>query len=112
MKSKIAATLVVALSFLATQSVTASRAHSPKLPGKSCGDIGFEKNTDNVASDIRAVRVTCTKARSIVRMVTLNGDLTPRDYRCVKREDDPRFGLFHYHFTCKSGTRAVRWTKF
>lgn len=112
MESKIATALVVALAFAATQAAPASRAHSPKLPGKSCGDIGFETNTDNVAADIRVVRVTCAKARSIVRTVTLSGDLRPRGYRCTKRADDPRFGLFHYHFTCKNGARAVRWTKF
>lgn len=76
--------------------------------GRGCGKLGFEPNSDNVAVEIRASRVSCATARTLVRAVY---DGTDRlGFRCRSKEYAPR-GLPYVHWVCHRDRQRVRWIK-
>lgn len=76
--------------------------------GRACGRLGFEANTDNVATGIRAARVTCATARALVRAVY---EGTGRSgFYCRSTEYQP-LGLPYVHWVCRRGEQQVRWLK-
>jgi len=82
---------------------------------EDCGAIGFEINSDNVASDIRATGVICDDARELVTTVgkTHNFYSGPRSftsgsYACsVVTEGEFPVG----HYNCQDGPATVTWKK-
>jgi hypothetical protein len=76
--------------------------------GRSCGKLGFEPNSDNVATGIRASRVACSTARKLVRAVYEETDRF--GFRCRSRTYQP-IGLPYVHWVCLKGKQRVRWIK-
>ena len=80
-----------------------------KNPGaKNCGYIVFTPQTDDGASAIRAKRVSCRKARRIVRAIN-RGNERPFRFRCKSRGHDA--GLAHADIRCKRGKRVVTYAR-
>ena len=76
----------------------------------SCGRIGFEPETDNVAVNIRARGTSCRRARRIVRAVYY-GNREPFGYRCRSRLHDEG-GLSFRHWVCTKNLARVTWDKY
>lgn len=79
-------------------------------PSASCGRIGFEPQTDNVAVNIRARGTSCRRARRIVRAV-YNGNREPFGYRCRSRLHDEGVLSFR-HWVCTKNLARVTWDKY
>jgi hypothetical protein len=84
-------------------------AHYTNAKSRYCGFIVFQPNTDSGASGIEAKRVSCNKARRMVKAVR-RGNERPFNFRCTIRrhDDDPKF-IAHADVKCKRGNRVVTW---
>ena len=111
MRTRLVVAAALSLVALAVAAPAPAGAHYREI-GRDCGQIGFEEQTDFVAGDIHAYRVTCRTARRLVRRWTVAGDRTPLDFRCRRRTHDPDDGLAHSDVVCKRGTRRVSWAAF
>jgi hypothetical protein len=99
------------LTALASLLLPAPAAHAhDRNQGKRCGSIAWEANTDDGASNIRAVGETCARARTIVRRAHA-GSMRPGGYRCRKTVDDQAV-LWHEDFVCRRGGRRITWTDY
>jgi hypothetical protein len=76
----------------------------------TCGRIGFDPQTDNVATNIRARHTSCRRARRIVRAV-YKGNREPFGYRCRSRLHDDG-GLTFRHWMCTKNLARVTWDKY
>lgn len=75
---------------------------------RSCANVSFAPNSGDLASNIRALRVSCTTARSIVRKVR-RGQNRPNGFRCTKTTDAS--GVMPVtDRTCRRGKARIRWT--
>jgi hypothetical protein len=75
---------------------------------RSCANVSFAPNSGDLASNIRALRVSCTTARSIVRKVR-RGQNRPNGFRCTKTTDTS--GVMPVtDRTCRRGKARIRWT--
>ena len=101
-----AALLVAVVLACATASAWAEGATA----SATCGRIGFDPQTDNVAVNIRARGTSCRRARRIVRAV-YNGNRQPFDYRCRSRLRDD-YGLAYRHWVCTKNLARVTWDKY
>lgn len=82
-----------------------------------CQDIGFAPNSDNLASDIVAVGVTCAEAEALVRKVGPQvgaigepSRVTADGWVCVRTAFSDRF-LPNSQFACTSGSKTVTFTR-
>ena len=76
---------------------------------RDCGRIGFEPNTDNVATNIKVRATSCRRGRRVVRRVTA-GDLAPFGFSCRSR--DGGTALPSRVWLCRKRNATVRWRKF
>ncbi len=86
---------------------------------RSCANVGFTPNSDDVASSVVAVNLTCTEAEALVRKVgaqvaAVGGParVTADGFTCVRtKQDDGAMGLPSATFECTSGTRTVSFVR-
>ena len=88
----------------------ATASYGPARSARSCGSIGFEANSDNVASSITAVRASCRTARAVARGSRDYGPTHARRYRarrfrCRARALDSALPSVLY--TCRRGKATV-----
>jgi hypothetical protein len=99
--------LLVVLILAAVTAPSASAHYAPV--GKHCGRIVFTPQSDDAASSIRAKRVTCRKARRLVRKFR-RGDRTPFRFRCRARQHNAN--LSHLDVKCTRGRKRVSWAAY
>jgi hypothetical protein len=88
----------------------------PRRP-VSCGEIGFEENTDNLASKIEAVGTSCDVARALVEAAAVSDTrFTPdgepfelNGFSCTVSVSEE--GLPVYRYRCTAGDATVTWEK-
>ncbi len=89
---------------------TAAIAHEPK--SRSCGQIGFTANSDDMAAKIRATGLTCGLARDFVRDSEGRPGAHFRGFRCRSAEVDNPEGLPYTRYRCVGEGDVIRWLRF
>jgi hypothetical protein len=109
--------LALALAALTLVLPLLAAAPAPALT-RSCGNVGFERNSDNVAWGIRATGVSCRTARAVARRSRNRGpsgrpgtrfSYRALGFRCVGIEADT--GLPSVPYRCRRGAARIRFDK-
>ena len=79
---------------------------------KSCGQVAFTPNSDDVASNIRATGLTCGLARDFVRDSAGRPGERFRGFRCVRTRVDNPEGLPYTRYRCVGDGDVIRWRRF
>ena len=81
-------------------------------PGfRTCADVGFTPQSDDIAVHIRARNVTCADARDFVRDSEGRPGDSFRGFTCTRRviaADE----LPHTNWRCADGDRVIRWQRY
>lgn len=79
---------------------------------KSCRDVAFTPNSDDVASDIRAKRLSCSYARDFIRDFDAAPAQRYAGYACTWRSVENPDSLPHTRFRCSRGARVMSWKRY
>ena len=88
----------------------AAAAPAPAATFRSCTQVNFTPQSDDVAASIRVSRVTCRYARRFIRETEGRPGATVRGWTCTRRQFDD--GLFHTKYRCTRGARVMRWSRY
>ena len=86
----------------------AGGAHS--LATRSCGQVGFTPNSDDVASSIRATGLTCELARDFIRDSKGRPGARFRGFACAGTFVDA--ALPYRRYRCSGAGDVIRWQRF
>lgn len=89
---------------------SAAIAHEPKT--RSCGQVAFTPDSDDVAANIRATGLTCGLARDFVRDSSGRPEERFRGFRCTSTEVENPEGLPYTRYRCVGAGDAIRWRRF
>ncbi len=89
---------------------TAAMAHEPKT--RSCGQIGFTPNSEDMAAKIRATGLTCGLARDFVRDSEGRPVERFRGLRCASTDVENPEGLPYTRYRCVGDGDVIRWRRF
>ena len=85
-------------------------AHETKT--RSCGQIGFTPDSDDVAANIRATGLTCGLARDFVRDSEGRPGDTFRGFRCRRTAVANPQGLPYTRYRCVGAGDVIRWRRY
>jgi len=102
-----AAVLVAALAAATPPAV----AHTPKPVTRSCGQVNFTPNSDDLAANVQATGLTCGLARDFVRDSRGRPGASFRGFRCT-RTPGPPDSLPYTRFRCTGAGDVIRWRRF
>jgi hypothetical protein len=100
--------LLLAAALAAVAAPSASGATDPRF--RSCAQVNFTPNSDDVAAAIRVKDVRCGYARRFVRDSDGSPGDTFRGFACTSRVRDD--GLRHTVYRCERGAKVIRWKRF
>ena len=87
------------------------------LPDR-CADVAFAPNSDNLATDIIAIGISCLEAEALVRKVgaqvrSVGGPsrVEVDGYTCVRTGENTGMGLPASDFECTNGTKTVHFKR-
>ena len=89
---------------------SAAMAHEPKT--RSCGQVAFTPNSDDMAASIRATGLTCGLARDFVRDSKGRPGDRFRGFRCRRTAVDNPDGLPYTRYRCVGDGDVIRWRRF
>jgi hypothetical protein len=78
---------------------------------KRCSDVPFTPNSDDVAANIRATRVSCAVARRFIRDSHGHPARPYRGFTCSQKRVEEAT-LPHTRYRCVKGARTIRWDRF
>jgi hypothetical protein len=113
-RSRAVAARTATIALLATCTVFAGPAAVPAhqaAPSKRCSDVPFTPNSDDVAANVRATRVTCRTARSFIRASQGHPARRHRGFTCTRTRVDGAT-LPHTRYRCVRGAKLIRWDRF
>jgi hypothetical protein len=104
----------VLIALLATLALlTAASAAAGQARYRSCQQVNFTPNSDDVAAQIRVRNVSCTYARRFIRRTDgAPPETGERGWRCVGRPSDETEGLQHTKWRCTRRAQVMRWSRY
>jgi hypothetical protein len=78
---------------------------------RSCAQVNFTPNSDDVAASVRVKDVRCRYARRFIRETDGHPGSTHRGFAC-RSWSGPDDGLAHTIHRCARGTQVIRWKRF
>ncbi len=85
-------------------------AHTPQ--SRSCRQVAFTPNSDDVASSIRATGLTCELARDFIRDSVGRPGARFRGFRCTSTAVDAPESLPYRRYRCSGAGDVIRWRRF
>ena len=108
-RAAVAATAAVALLLLLLP--TASPAHRAPATER-CASVPFTPNSDDIAADVRATRMSCAAARDLIRRSEGRPPARFRGFTCTRRRVESTETMPFTRVRCIKGARSVRWNRF
>ena len=109
-RAAVAATAAVALLLLLLLPA-ASPAHRAAAT-KRCASVPFTPNSDDIAADVRATRMSCAAARDLIRRSEGRPPARFRGFTCTRRRVESTETMPFTRVRCIKGARSVRWNRF
>jgi hypothetical protein len=78
---------------------------------RSCRQVNFTPNSDDVAASVRVKDVRCWYARRFIRETDGHPGDTHRGFAC-RSWNGPDEGLAHTIHRCARGAKVIRWKRF
>jgi hypothetical protein len=88
-----------------------SSSAGPGTPAKRCSDVPFTPNSDDVAANVRASRMTCKAARAFIRAAHGHPARRFRGFTCTRTRVEEAT-LPHTRYRCVRGAQRIRWDRF
>ncbi len=89
-----------------------SGAHAHQAKTRSCGQIAFTPDSEDMAADIRATGLTCGLARDFVRDSKGHPGVTFRGFRCRRTAIANPQGLPYTRYRCVGAGDVIRWRRY
>ncbi len=100
----------------AATAVAASLLLVPAAPAhhsaKSCRDVAFSPNSEDMAADVRARGVGCRFARDFIRDSEGRPEARYGGFRCRSRLVEPSDSLPYTRYRCTSGEGTISWKRY
>ncbi len=100
---------LLAAALLAAAATPAMAADDPAF--RSCRQVNFTPNSDDVAASIRVKDVRCWYARRFIRETEGHPEGSHRGFAC-KSWAGPNQGLQYTQWRCVRGEKVIRWKRF
>ena len=84
---------------------------APSADFRSCRQVNFTPNSDDVAAAVRVRNVRCWYARRFIRDSEGRPGSTFRGFACTSRQG-PDDGLAHTIYRCARDAKVIRWKRF
>ena len=92
-------------------SLAAAALAAPAAEARGCKNVPLTPNSDHIATNVRAIGLTCGLARDFIR----DSDGTPRQgfrgFRCTTRDVDSD-GLPYVKYRCTGAGDVIAWHQF
>ena len=89
---------------------SATMAHEPRT--RSCGQVAFTPDSDDVAANIRATGLTCGLARDFVRDSSGRPGERFRGFRCESTAVENPEELPYARYRCVGDGDVIRWRRY
>ena len=79
---------------------------------RRCASVPFTPNSDDIAANVRALRVSCRTARDLIRRSEGRPPARFRGFTCTRRRVEVGVEMPYTRVRCVRGTASVRWDRF
>ncbi len=110
-RAVVAATAAVALLLLLLLPAASPAHRAPAA--RPCASVPFTPNSDDIAANVRATRMSCAAARDLIRRSEGRPPARFRGFTCTRRRvEGAAVEMPYTRVRCVKGSRRVSWDRF